>query len=290
MRAALAIGALVAATATHCTDASDDDDATGDVGGGAGEAGNGGASGTNAGTGGRGGTSAGAGSANGGAGATAGGEGGTGPMAGEGGVPSAGQGSGGMIEVQFFSVASFDGYLKPPPPVCTTGFIDFGCDGDGEGGASGSSVPLDCDVPNEVISFDADDGKHCPFCAPPGPDDQERDCSSVSEDYGDFLSDIVSASCANYCDTDAQCFAFEIVNACGDFVISLYGLIDEEPIAFAEEYATTHCGVCGATPQRIFMRRSNSDVIEGGVPDRAFLEHFVPRCLERRCVLARLEH
>ena len=103
-------------------------------------------------------------------------------------------------------------------------------------------------------------------------------------------SPVWSTSCANWCESDDDCFAWEIDNACGDFALSLRGLIDEEPIAFAEEYASAHCGSCGDAVQSIYLKRPGSDVIEG--PDAAhesLLENFEPRCLGRQCVLKRLE-
>lgn len=280
----LALCALLSTTLMQCTgdEAADDGNQTGGSGGA---------------TGGSSPETGGAGSGNGGAtggtptgGTNAGGTntGGARPSGGEGGMPEAG--AGGESQVMFFSVASRTEYLSPPPPACMGAFIDHGCDGPGNGSAgadTGSRVPLDCDVPDEVISFEAGDDRHCPFCAPPGEGDDERSCDEVTESYGDFLSDVVSASCANYCEADTECAAWEIVNACGDFVLSLRGSIDEEPISFAEEFAVTHCGVCGATPQLIYLRRANSDRIEGGAPAGSLLESYLPRCIERQCVLER---
>jgi hypothetical protein len=88
---------------------------------------------------------------------------------------------------------------------------------------------------------------------------------------------------------DADCFGFEIVNSCGDFVMSLYGSIDEEPIAFAEEFAATHCGVCGVIPQTVTMRRPIASRPPDEVPSGRFIENFEPLCVEHQCVLGRFE-
>ncbi|HEX6275509.1 MAG TPA: hypothetical protein VFZ53_20855 [Polyangiaceae bacterium] len=240
--------ALTALFANHCIDSHGD---TAGGGGGASDASGGATSGAG-GSSGRGGTTS-------TGGIMAGG--GTAPSGGAAGSGEGGEGVGPVDPgVEAASVASVDGYIFGPAPACTTEWIDFDCDGD---------IPLDCDVPGEVISFTASSGSHCPYCAPPPAGEVAPECSAARSRYGVFLAEILAAGCANYCESDAECTRVPLTNACGRFVMAARGLVDEEPFEFAREYAATHCGACGTPPPA-------SD---------AFFDDLRARCVERTCVL-----
>jgi hypothetical protein len=275
-----AVCALFALVAGRCVVVTDD----GAVDGGADTGppkGRGGTSsgGSSAASGGSGAASAGSGTTDGGSSA-----GGTQPTnGGEAGTPGAGTGPGGSGGDDFFSVVSTDNYVRTPPLACETEVPTIGwC----VGTETPRRVPLDCAARDEVISFDANDDENCPYCETPPVGDVTRSCPEARAIYRDFVWDLVSSSCANSCESDADCFAWEIVNACGNVVVSLMGSLDEEPISFMEEYAAAHCGACGATPQSEFIRRPDARVSANGgwVP---LLDDFEPRCVERQCVLAR---
>jgi hypothetical protein len=195
-----------------------------------------------------------------------GGEGGA-ESTGEGGVPSAGTSGAG-------AVPSGDGYPTVPPSVCTDAWVDFDCDG----------AVSECTAP-DVISFDAERNANCPVCAPPPAG--ARSCEKAQREYRAFLATAISASCANYCETDQQCAAWEITNSCGTVALSLLGGIDEEPIFYAEQFAANHCGDCGEVPQTGTLRRAGSPVLEFD-PSTGLLDDLGPRCVSNQCVLAPL--
>jgi hypothetical protein len=202
---------------------------------------------------------------------------------GEAGASGEGTGPGGT-GAEIFSVVSSDGYVRTPPPACVG---EVAADGWCVGTDGPRPSPLACAVPDEVISFDASDDENCPFCAAPPVGEVTRPCPDARAIYRDFVWDLVSSSCANACESHADCAAWEVVNACGDFVFSLNGFIDEVPLAYMEEYASAHCSACGTTAQRMYLRRAGSRVIEFGAPSGALLEGFESRCVERQCVLTR---
>jgi hypothetical protein len=205
------------------------------------------------------------GSAGGYAGATAAGEGGV-ANTGEGGTESTGEGGTGAF-------ASGDGYPQVPPPACSAG-ADYVCDGDRR---------IDCAAPDEVIAFDPARDMRCPVCA--APPAGSRTCERSRSEYRDFLAAIVSATCTNYCEEDSDCAAWEITNACGSVALSLTGLLDEEPIGFAEDFAATRCEPCGNVPQRITLRRVGSPTLQGDPSSAGLLDSYGPRCVNRQCVL-----
>jgi len=253
----LAHGCVVSGQGSEPTQANAGREAAGATGGQEqGTGGSGGRGGTNAATGGSGGGSAGRGSG----GSVSSGGSGPSNSAGEGGVENDG--------------AAGADYPHVPAPVCTDTWVDFGCD---------ETLPLDCAAPDQVISFDADRNAHCPVCA--APPTGALLCDRVRTEYRAFLGSIISSSCANYCEADDNCAAWEIVNACGSVAVSLRALIDEEPIGFAEEFASTRCASCGEIPQRISLRRAGSPNIEGDLPSSGLLDHYSPRCVNRQCVL-----
>ena len=216
------------------------------------------------------------GASSGGAGASSG--------AGSGVGENGGAGPGGSSGDEILSIVATDGFSRTPPPACESGTPEERwC----VGTASQPSAPVGCAVPGEVISFTANDDVNCPFCAAPPAGDLTRACPDARTIYHEFVWDLVSPSCANFCESDADCFAWEVKNACGDIVVSLYGLEDEEPLAFMEEYAATHCGACGTAAQEMYLRRPGSSRIEFGAPMGSLLEGFESRCVERQCVLAR---
>jgi hypothetical protein len=231
--------------------------------------------------------SGGSGAASAGSGTTEGGSsaGGTQPTSGgEAGTAGDGTGPGGSSGDEFFSVVSADNYVRTPPPACE---MEPPASGWCVGTETPLRVPLNCARRDEVISFDANDDENCPFCAPPPVGGVTLACPDARAIYRDFVWDLVSSSCANSCDSNADCFAWEIVNACGNVVVSLRGSLDEEPISFMEEYAAAYCGECGATPQSTFIRRPEALALENGGGWVPLLDDFEPRCVERQCVLAR---
>ncbi len=175
-----------------------------------------------------------------------------------------------------YAVVSSGPYRAPPPPSCEGEFIDYDCD---------AIIPLQCG-PGAHIDYDSD--VVCPVCAQDGADDPTT-CDGWQDRYGDFLHHLIRESCANWCETDSDCFAWEIDNACGSYALSLTGAIDEEPIYFAGEFAEHNCGVCGAVEQTVFLRRPGSDVIEGDGQHSGLLTSFQSECWAHQCVLTPVE-
>jgi hypothetical protein len=259
---AVAGGAGVAASSSGGTSSQ----ATGGTGGRGGAASDGSA--------GRGGSSSSGGSSTSTGGSTGGGEAGGG---GEGGVESPGEGgTGNAPQGGTGAVPSGDGYPAIPPPVCDAR-TDYPCDEDRR---------VECAAPDEVISFDAARDASCPVCAPPPAG--ARSCEKSQREYREFLAAVISASCANYCEEDADCVAWELTNSCGSVALSLEGGIDEEPIGLAEEFAATRCGECGEVAQTMTLRRAGSVRLEADPSSAGLLDAFGPRCVERQCVLAPL--
>jgi hypothetical protein len=258
------------------------------VAGGAGVAasGNGGTSHATGGTGGRGGAAsdgsagrAGS-SSSGGSSTSTGGSGGStsvGDAGGEGGVESTGEGgTGNSPQGGTNAIPSGDGYPAIPPPACNAR-VDYPCD---------EGRRVECAAPDEVISFDAARDATCPVCAPPPAG--SRSCEKSQREYREFLAAVISASCANYCEEDADCAAWEITNSCGSVALSLEGGIDEEPIGLAEEFAATRCGECGEVAQTMTLRRAGSAELEVDPSSAGLLSAFGPRCVNHQCVLAPL--
>ena len=163
-------------------------------------------------------------------------------------------------------------FFATPPPSCDGPFIDHDCD---------AFIPLTCG-PDEHIDYD--DGVICPVCTADSGQDPTS-CAGWRQRHGEFLRHLVSESCANWCETDNDCFAWEINNACGTHALSLTGAIDEEPLYFAGAFAEESCGECGAVPQTVFMRRAGSDVIEGDGQHSGLLLRFRPVCYSGQCAL-----
>jgi hypothetical protein len=164
-------------------------------------------------------------------------------------------------------------YPVVPPPVCRAA-EDYPCDEDRR---------VECVAPDEVITFDAARDARCPVCAPPPAG--ARSCEKSEREYRDFLAAVISASCANYCEEDADCVAWELTNSCGSIALSLEGGIDEEPIELAEEFAATRCGDCGVVAQTITLRRAGSPRLEADPSSAGLLDAYGPRCVTHQCVL-----
>jgi hypothetical protein len=152
---------------------------------------------------------------------------------------------------------------------------------------------MNCSEEEGLICSDPTDNSPCPVCCHHEPTD-DTTCVGENVHYRAFLEDVVSNSCANYCDDDSECFAWEIQNSCGTYALSLQGWIDEEPIMFAEEFAADHCAVCGERQQVVFMKRPGSTEIEGpyvsGFPtdeeyESILLPHYRPVCVQSQCML-----
>jgi hypothetical protein len=185
---------------------------------------------------------------------------------GQAGAESTGEGGSGAFP-------SGDGYPQVSPPACTAG-VGYVCDGDRR---------VDCVAPDEVISFDPARDTRCPVCA--APPAGARTCERAQREYREFLGEVVSATCTNFCEEHADCAAWEITNACGSVALSLTGLVDEEPIGFAETFAATRCNSCAAVPQRMTLRRWGSPTLEGDLPSAGLLDDYGPRCVNHQCVL-----
>lgn len=196
-----------------------------------------------------------------------GGEGGE-ESTGEGGSLSPGKGGTG-------AVPSADGYPVVPPPVCDTP-TDYPCD----------ERRVECAAPDEVLTFDAARDASCPVCAPPPAG--SRSCEKSRREYREFLAAVISASCANYCEEDADCAAWELTNSCGSVALSLEGGIDEEPIGLAEEFAASRCTECGQVAQTMTLRRAGSSRLEADPSSAGLLDDYGPRCINNQCVLAPL--
>jgi len=202
----------------------------------------------------------------------------------DGGVPDGDGGIAADEESEFgqgvYSLVSADGQSHGPAPVCAAGhWIDFNCD---------ALLPMDCASDGKHIDFDPADDVHCPVCVEPSQSDPD-DCAAWQTYYGIFLYEFISDSCANWCEETRDCFAWEIHNACGIVAWSLRGLVDEEPILFAETFAKENCKLCSSIGQVLFLRRPGSDEIEpiDGATGHGsgLLEEYRPECHKNQCVL-----
>jgi hypothetical protein len=122
---------------------------------------------------------------------------------------------------------------------CDETFIDYDCD----------NVLAPCP---EGTHRDFDPMSPCAICA----DNQENPvpCEAARERYAAFLDHIIPSSCADFCETVADCYVFDISNACSRDIIPLYGAIDEEIILVAEQFAHDNCApVCGDVQARSEM-------------------------------------
>ncbi len=144
----------------------------------------------------------------------------------------------------------------------------------------------DCDLrlEEEIFSCNPEDGKHishvehdpCPVCADDEPGRDTSDCSAWSAEYRAFMLHNVTQSCANWCESDDDCFAWELRNACGTVLIPLFGGIDEEPILFAETFATHNCGGCEAVTATAIGKAADGRILGDGPSE--LLERYVPAC------------
>ena len=132
-----------------------------------------------------------------------------------------------------------------------------------------------------VIAYTPDDP--CPICVPD--ESSVQSCGAGATAYRAFMQHVVTQSCANFCEEDADCFAWEISNACDTIVIPLFGAIDEEPILFAGIFASQHCAACPEVTDKSFSRRPGSDDFDAGA---RLLSSYRPTCDQNThvCVLA----
>jgi hypothetical protein len=130
-------------------------------------------------------------------------------------------------------------YISPSPSVCTDEWTDFGCDG------QFPLFPPEDNCAGE-LRIDYDTEVSCPVCLDPPP--AEPTCDQVRRRYLEFLDHNLRETCTNWCESSADCVLWE-VDQCGlkiDF--ALRGLVDEEPLAFAESFAIDNCHVCEGEP------------------------------------------
>jgi len=170
------------------------------------------------------------------------------------------------------------GETGAPGAGCGEEFIDHGCD---------AVLPLVCGQGN-LIGFDTPDAP-CPTCQPASDVGIAANCDVARIDYAAFFAQSISLSCANWCESDDDCIAFEITNNCGTVALALTGGIDEEPVFFAQEFSRTRCAACSEgqeIEQREFARRSTGEWLGGESEGHSgLLTHTRPRCVERQCVL-----
>lgn len=132
-----------------------------------------------------------------------------------------------------------DFYIAPSPSICTETWVDYGCD---------SAFPL---YPAEsncagALRIDYEDATSCPVCV--DPPKSEPSCGEARRRYLQFLDHNLRETCTNWCESASDCVLWE-VDACGlklDF--ALRGLVDEEPLAFAESFDIDNCHVCDGEP------------------------------------------
>ena len=122
----------------------------------------------------------------------------------------------------------------------------------GAGPCGSTFVDMDCDATMTACPA----GQHRDFtsgpCSECVPDTRaDRSCAWGRERYGEFLAELTSASCADFCQSDADCRAFTLSNSCAESCsIALYGFIDEEVLWAAEEFAKESCDpFCAGTPR-----------------------------------------
>jgi hypothetical protein len=163
-----------------------------------------------------------------------------------------------------FVVVSADGLPSVPPPAASCpveGDVESRCD---------HLIPLNCDQQGQRIGFDPDDDTPCPICVMPSASDPAT-CEQWQRRYLEFLADNISQACINSCTRADVCTPIAITNSCGTVGVALSGLLDEEPIEFAREFARTNCApACG--------------FVEQTLDDAAVLAGYQVRCLEAQCV------
>jgi hypothetical protein len=123
----------------------------------------------------------------------------------------------------------------PAPGACGERFVDHDCDG----------AWKEC---SEGTHRDKLARNTCSSCEPDG--SQVRSCEWARGRYLDFLGELTHDSCADFCDSAADCSASVIENACmSDLVLSLYGMINEEILLAAESFSNENCAaLCGSSP------------------------------------------
>jgi len=123
----------------------------------------------------------------------------------------------------------------PDAGACGETFVDFGCD----------EAWREC---GPGTHRDYRSGDSCSSCVADG--QAPRTCAWARGRYPEFLRELTQNSCADFCDSAADCSASLIENACmSDLVLSLYGMINEEIIQAAESFSNENCApLCGSEP------------------------------------------
>ena len=139
---------------------------------------------------------------------------------------------------------------------CGDTFVDYECD-----------VILDPCPKGMHRDFDPADP--CGICV----DDPKSPllCEAARKRYLQMLDHVISASCADFCETDDDCFVIEIDNACASGCsYALFGGIDEEILIIAEQFSAESCEpVCADT----------------AAPSCAATGATTAACVDNRCVL-----
>ncbi len=110
---------------------------------------------------------------------------------------------------------------------CGDTFVDYECDAILEGCPEG-------------MHRDHDPADPCGICV----DDAESPltCEAVRTRYLQLLDHIIRSSCADFCESDADCFVYEVSNDCGTGCrYALFGGIDEEIEIVAEQFSAESC-------------------------------------------------
>ena len=118
---------------------------------------------------------------------------------------------------------------------CGDTFIDYDCDALLEECPEGTHRDYDPAYPCAICVDDAD---------PP------LTCDAARTRYQEMLDHVIRNSCADFCESDTDCFVMELSNACArGCTYALFGGIDEEIDIIAEQFAAESCEpACGDAP------------------------------------------
>jgi len=145
-----------------------------------------------------------------------------------------------------------------PPGIgpCGDTFVDYQCD----------AILDPCP---EGMHRDFDPGDPCGVCV----DDPEvpLTCAAARERYLALLDHVILSSCADFCETAADCYLLEISSQCmAGCSYALFGGIDEEIEEVAGQFSAESCApVCG----------------DATAPSCAAAGAMTPACIDNRCVL-----
>ncbi|MBN1652681.1 MAG: hypothetical protein JXA30_02780 [Deltaproteobacteria bacterium] len=123
-------------------------------------------------------------------------------------------------------------YIPPRPEACSEGFVDFDCDGEMVSCPEGRRISVSLD-------------SACRVCVPAA----DIPCDSARSEYYRVIGQLTRSSCADYCDSDSDCYSYQLKTACDQNCgISLFGGIDEEILWAVEQFHNDWCHVCGDQP------------------------------------------